>query len=139
MKKIVANRIRTPDGTMLQSFYTHDYRVHVDKNGFEYSVDGGLEYLRRTTHPSAPYTELSVYADDPFDLIRLAFCWGTRGKDGKQPLKWVALCNLDTDHIEAIMETQTQVPEHLLNIFKRELQWRDGDHESQTYQLQPTE
>ena len=124
MKRLVANRIRTPDGTILQSYYTHDYRVHKDKNGLEYMVDGGNEYLRRTVHPDAPYTELSVYDTDPFDMIRLAFCWGTRGKDGNQSLKWVALCNLETSHIEAIIETQTHVPEHLLNIFKTELEWR---------------
>lgn len=123
MKKIVANKIMTPDGTILQSYYTHDYKSHIDNNGLEYMVDGGLEYLRRTV-PDVPYTELSVYDSDPFDMIRTAFCWGTRGKNGDQPLKWVALCLLDTDHIEAILKTQDQVPESLLNIFKQELKWR---------------
>lgn len=132
MKRLLANKIRTPDGTILQSFHVHDYRVHTDKNGLDYMVDGGLEYLRRTVHPDAPYTELSVYDDDPFDLIRLGFCWGTRGKDGKQPLSWIALCNLETSHIEAIIETQHQVPEHLLNIFKKELEWRTNAIQKKT-------
>jgi hypothetical protein len=123
MSKLVANKIMTPDGTILQSYYTHDYRVHKDANGHEYMVDGGLEYLRRTV-PAIPYKELSVYDTDPFDMIRTSFCWGTRGKNGDQPLKWVALCLLDIGHIEAILRTQDQVPEHLLNIFKKELEWR---------------
>ena len=127
MKRLVANKIRTPDGTILQSFYTHDYKVHKDKNGLEYMVDGGLEYLRRTVHPDSPYVELSVYNTDPFDLIRLSFCWGTRGKDGKQPMTWVALCNLETSHIKLIIETQRQVPDYLLNIFKQELEWRKNE------------
>lgn len=128
MKRLVANKIRTPDGTILQSYHVHDYRVHKDANGLEYMVDGGLEYLRRNIHPDAPYVELSVYDTDPFDMIRLAFCWGTRGKNGDQPLKWVALGLLETDHIKAIIETQDHVPEHLLNIFKRELEWRKNDN-----------
>jgi hypothetical protein len=127
MRKLVANRIKTPDGTVLQSFYTHDYKNHQDKNGFTYMVDGGIEYLRRTIIAEAPAEELSVYTDDPFALIRRAFHWGTRGKDGKESLKWKPLLELDTDHIEAIIETQKQVPEHLLNIFKQELEWRKNE------------
>ena len=127
MKQLVANRIRTPDGTILQSYHVHDYRSHKDKNGLEYMVDGGLQYLRRTIHPNAPYTELSVYADDPFDLIRLAFCWGSRGRLGDEPLKWIALCNLETSHIKLIIETQRQVPDYLLDIFKQELEWRKNE------------
>ena len=125
MSKLVANRIKTPDGTILQSFHRHDYKAYEDANGYTYMVDGGLDYTRRNLVVEAPYTELSVYEEDDFELIREGFHWGTRGKDGKQPLEWRALKNLDTDHIEAIIETQKQVPEHLLNIFNKELEWRN--------------
>lgn len=124
MSRIVANRIMTPDGTVLQSFHVHDYKSYTDKNGLTYMVDGGLDYLRRTVHPENEATELSVYDDDPFYLIRQTFHWGTRGKNGDQPLKWKPLSNLADDHIDAIIETQKQVPEHLLNIFKQEVEWR---------------
>jgi hypothetical protein len=127
MRKLVANIIKTPDGTVLQSFFTHDYKNYKDKNGFTYMVDGGLEYLRRTIITEAPAEELSVYTDDPFALVRRTFNWGTRGKSGNQPLTYKPLIELDTDHIEAIIETQKQVPEHLLNIFKQELQWRKDE------------
>lgn len=41
-------------------------------------------------------------------LLRLAriYKWGTYGKDGKQPLKWVKYIDLEPDHIEAILESQ---------------------------------
>jgi len=122
-RNIVANRIRTPDGTVLHSRHTHDYVTYTDNNGLEYMVDGGLEYLRRTIHKDDPYTEISVFEDDPFDLIRRAFAWGTFGKDGKQPLQWKLLADLDDDHIEAILETQNLRP-MVLKLFKLEQQWR---------------
>ena len=118
--KIVANRIRTPDGTILESKHRHDYVSYVDKNGKEYMVDGGTDYLRRNVHEDAPYEELTVYADAPHAVIREVFKWGTRGKDGKQPLKFVTLKDMTTDHIEAILETQN-LPGYMRKIFSDEL------------------
>lgn len=124
-ERIVANRIRTPDGTILESMHRHDYVTYTDANGKGYMVDGGLDYLRRNVHDDAPYQELSVYADDPHELIREVFKWGTRGKDGKQPLTYVPLKDLTDDHIEAILETQTHIQEHIRKIFLDELSFRD--------------
>ena len=123
--RIVSNRIRTPDGTILESMHRHDYVTYTDANGLEYMVDGGLDYLRRNLHDDAPYEELSVYADDPHELIREVFKWGTRGKDGNQPLKYVPLKDLTSDHIEAILETQAHISGHIQNIFLDELSFRE--------------
>ena len=118
--RIVANRIRTPDGTILESMHRHDYVTYVDKNGKEYMVDGGLDYLRRNVHNDAPAEKLSVYSNAPHAVIREVFKWGTRGKDGKQPLKFVVLKDMTTDHIEAILETQN-LPSYMRKIFLDEL------------------
>lgn len=122
--KIVANRIRTPDGTILESKHRHDYVTHTDANGKEYMVDGGLDYLRRIVHDDAPYEELSIYSDAPHTEIREVFCWGTRGVDGRQPLTFKLLKDLTTDHIEAILETQTHISEYIRKIFSDELKFR---------------
>ncbi len=122
--RIVSNRIRTPDGTILESRHRHDYVTYVDKNGKEYMVDGGLDYLRRNVHDDAPYEELSVYDDAPYALIREVFKWGTRGKDGRQPLTYVPLKDLTNDHIEAILETQIHISEHIRKLFIGELTFR---------------
>ena len=124
-ERIVSNRIRTPDGTILESMHRHDYVTYTDANGKAYMVDGGLDYLRRNVHDDASYQELSVYADDLHELIREVFKWGTRGKDGKQPLKYVPLKDLTSDHIEAILETQTHIQEHIRKIFLDELSFRE--------------
>lgn len=124
MSNILSNRIKTPDGTILQSFNRHDYKTYDDANGQTYMVDGGLDYLRRTLNPDAPATDMTVYDTDTHDVIREAFCWGTRGPLGGQPLKYVPLCNLDETHIQAILATQTQIPDYIRNQFVNELEFR---------------
>jgi len=121
--QIVCNRIMTPDGTIIQSHHRHDYVTHLDKNGKEYMVDGGHDYLRRNVYDDAPYIEMSRYTSDPYEDLRQSFTWGTRGKDGKQPLTWVPLCQLATDHIIAILETQT-LADYVTELFEKELEYR---------------
>lgn len=124
MNKLLCNRIRTPDGTILESLHRHDYRTYVDKNGLEYMVDGGLDYARRNVHNEHPYEELSVYSDDPHEVIRQAFKWGTRGVDGKQPIKFIPLQELTDDHIEAILDTQTHISTTIRQVFVNEVAFR---------------
>jgi hypothetical protein len=118
--KLLANRVITPDGTMLQSFHRHDYKEHTDKNGKRYMVDGGLDYTRRIQNFDAPHTEANVYDTDPHEVIRDAFHWGARGKDGKQPVQFKPISSLSNKHIHAIIMTQTHVPEHIGNVFVNE-------------------
>jgi hypothetical protein len=124
MEKLVSNRIRTPDGTILESMHRHDYVTYIDANGKEYMVDGGLDYLRRNVHEDAPHEELSIYCNSDHSLIREAFRWGTRGLDGKQPLTWLVLKDMATDHVEAILETQTHLRDHIRQVFVNELNFR---------------
>lgn len=120
---IIHNSIKTPDGTILVSNHVHDYRTHKDKNGLEYMVDGGKEYLRRTLHKE-PYEELSVYSDDPHSEVRKVFTWGSFGIKGGQHLKMNTLEELSTDHIHNIIENITYIPSWFMDIFKRELVYR---------------
>ena len=123
-EKYVSNRIRTPDGTILESMNRHDYVTYIDANGKEYMVDGGLDYLRRNIHDDAPYEELSLVSTDDHSVIREVFKWGTYGIDGKQKLKYVILKDMSWDHIEAILETQVHVREHIRQLFVNELEYR---------------
>jgi hypothetical protein len=125
MRKIVANCIRTPDGTILCSRHVHDYATYLDKNGYTYMVDGGRDYLRRNIVDEAPAEELSVYADDPHEVIRERFDWGTRGKDGKSPLTFKLLKDLDDGHIMAILDTQKQIADWTRKLFVDELSHRN--------------
>ncbi len=106
---IIANRIRTPDGTILQSFHRHDYKEHWDENGLYYAVDGGTTYLKRVgpTDPGISYEEMSVHWGASHEEIRAAFAWGSYGKDGNQPIHFIFLKDMEDDHISAILRTQT--------------------------------
>ena len=124
-KQLVVNCIRTPDGTLLQSRHVHDYATYVDKNGYTYMVDGGRDYLRRNIVDEAPAEELSLTVDDPHEVIRERFDWGTRGKDGKSPLTFKLLKDLDNDHIMAILDTQTRIADWTRKLFIDELSYRN--------------
>jgi hypothetical protein len=120
--RILLNRIKTPDGTILTSYNRHNYVEYKDTLTKEVlMVDGGTDYLRRNV---GTYEELSVYDDGSHITRRSAVHWGTRGKDGKQPLVYKLLKDLDSDHIEAILKTQHQISDFYREVFKEELKYR---------------
>lgn len=120
--KILLNRIKTPDGTILTSYNRHNYVEYKDTITKEVlMVDGGTDYLRRNM---GTYEELSVYDDGTHLTRRSAVHWGTRGKDGRQPLVYKPIKDLDSDHIEAILKTQHQISDFYKEIFKDELKYR---------------
>jgi hypothetical protein len=123
---IIVNRIITPDGTTLTSFDRHDYRCHTDANGYTYCVDGGRDYLKRSLQAGAPKaTEASVYSEDSHKVIREVFSWGTYGKTGKDPLKHIFLKDLESDHIKAIIKTQSHIAQEIKDVFVNELCYRN--------------
>jgi hypothetical protein len=121
--RYLLNRIKTPDGTILTSRYTHDYVSYIDKNRLEYSVDGGLDYLSRSC-PSVMYEELSVSNNDPFEKIRESLEWGSYGKYGNQPLHWIPICMLTDNHIRVILENRKQGNLWFREYLYEELQYR---------------
>lgn len=126
-KRIILNQIKTPDGTILRSMHRHDYVTYADKNGLQYMVDGGNEYLRRNRHDDAPYEELTVYEDAPFEVIRENFHRGGRGKDGRQPLTWVPMSEMSDAWLKAciIYNEERGLGESFANkMYEKELAYR---------------
>ena len=96
-QKLVVNRWKTPDGTILQSKYHHDYQSHIDKNGDTYFVDGGIDYTRMSFNDE-PMVDLCLYyPKDDFEEIRKYFMRGTFDEDGNQC--WIALCDMSNAHV----------------------------------------
>lgn len=126
MNEIVYNAIRTPDGTILESRHRHDYREYTDKNGYEYIVDGGRDYIRRGWSPDAPdYEELSLYSDDPHEKIRERVSWGTYGENGKQELDYILIKDMTSDHIKACLANIPSMAESYRAIMENELEYRE--------------
>ena len=124
MRTLVYNAIRTPDGTVLESTHRHDYKAYLDKNGKEYMVDGGLEYLRRNAYDDAPYEELSVFLEDGQDKVREVVKWGTYGINGDQPKTYILLKDMSKKHIQACLDTQSNMHPAYKEAFNEELKLR---------------
>ena len=124
MSEILSSRMRTPDGTILESIHRHDYVTHMDANGKEYMLDGGCAYIRRSINGDEEL--LTVTTDDSHSVIREAVTWGTYGKNGDEPFKRVKLANMTDDHIAACIETQmaTMLPA-LYEVMQNELEYRN--------------
>ena len=124
---LLYNAILTPDGTILQSRSRHDYIEYKDEvSGEIYILDGGLDY-QRTSINDVPAKNLALYTSDPHSCVRDKFSWGTYGRDGLQPKKYVLLKDLTDEHIAAILRTQTHLPAEMQKVFKDELQFRDAN------------
>ena len=102
MNILIRNAIQTPDGTILESTFRHDYKTYTDANGKEYMIDGGLDYVRRSANGDE--IDLCLYNDEPHTAQRHIVKWGTYGINGDQPLKYVSVAEMDTAHIEAVLE-----------------------------------
>jgi hypothetical protein len=130
-RRIILNQIKTPDGTILKSMHRHDYVTYTDKNGLEYMVDGGSDYLRRTLQKDLDqaYEELTIYSDDSFETIRENFHRGGRGKDGTEPLTWVPMSKMsDVWLLASITYNEDRgMGESFANeMYKKELMYRQA-------------
>ena len=118
--KLLVNRWKCKDGTILQSLHRYDYRDHVDANNEYVSVDGGTLMIR----VSGQLTSLCLYTDDPHEEIRMFFCWGSYLRDFSGDKVWIPLYKLGDSHIQAILDTQSHIPEHIRAMFIDEQEYR---------------
>lgn len=126
MNKILLNRIRTPDGTILTSRHVHDYVHYRDKNGHHYIVDGGNYYLKRVI-PIVPYEELSVDDDGTFETRRNACEWGQNYDINRNRLPKTVfhpIKDLPTDHILAILKNVKRIDAIWKDTMIKELDYR---------------
>jgi len=110
MSNLIQNAIRIIDeDIILISRSTHDY---VEYNG--YMVDGGRDYIRYSIPKGKEdnVEKLFLYDDEPIESAINKMIWGTRGKDGKQPVKWVKLKNCEEDHLKNILDYQKKTNVH---------------------------
>lgn len=122
-KVLVVNALITPDGTRLQSYSHYDFKEYVDANGKTYMVDGGLSYQRRSANGDEIDDSLYLHEDE-YAVIRDQVTWGTYGKNGDQPLRFVPVSEMSNDHIQAVLATQKHMHPHLSEVLVMELEYR---------------
>jgi hypothetical protein len=99
--KTIQNALKTPDGTIIISRKVHQYSEHEG-----YFVDGGLENYSGYGYPDGCENEfepLFLYENDDFQTKKEKLVWGTYGKDGREPLKWIKLIDCEDEHLKSIL------------------------------------
>jgi hypothetical protein len=120
---LIRNAIQTPDGTILESTFRHDFKSYTDANGKEYMVDGGLDYVRCSANGDE--IDLRLYDDEPHTAQRHIVKWGTYGINGDQPLKYVSVAEMDTAHIEAVLRNVSFISPIIKAVMIKELEQRE--------------
>ena len=122
---ILNSRMRTPDGTILESKHRHDYVTHMDANGKEYMLDGGLDYVRCSAHGEEEM--LTIYTDHPHELIRAAVKWGTYGPEGNQTLTYIKISEMSSDHLrKCVFAKGMMIRASIKQAMRNELEYRDA-------------
>jgi hypothetical protein len=93
-------------GEILISKSNHDYVSVKTPSGKTYYLDGGPgEFIRHGG--DAAIISLFLNPKSTIEEIANKAVWGTLGKTGKKKREFVLLCECDTDHLQAILDTQT--------------------------------
>jgi hypothetical protein len=105
--RILANRIMTPDGTILHSTHRWDCQTHTDTvTGEYYMIDGGNDYVRGSVN-KIPAKSLLVTTRSPHEEIRNVFMW-TRRYDADMNLlpepERIPLKDITDSHLSALVD-----------------------------------
>ena len=124
--EMLYNALKCPDGTILHSTRGWDYKTHIDAiTGEFYMVDSGNSMYYRRSINDVHGVDISVTTESPFVYQRKVFAWGTYGVDGKGERKEVALCNMSTAHIDAVLRTQSKIKgTYVEELMQNELEYR---------------
>lgn len=121
MKQLVYNAVKCLEcDELLVSYNRHDYKTCGCPNGA--MVDGGMDYSRYGAKDMSKIEKIDIYDDDDFEIVRKHAVRGSRGPNGDQPLSWIAICDMDDDYLQAVLDYGGA--ELHLNIIKKEIEYR---------------
>ena len=123
MRQIVYNSVKCLEcNEVLVSRHRHDYVMCGCSN--DAMADGGNDYERYGAMDMDKIETHYVYADDDFEIVRKYAVRGSRGKDGKQPLLWIAICDMDDDYLQAVLDYGGD--DWHLDLIRKEIAYRDS-------------
>lgn len=111
-------------GDVLVSRYTHDYVMCSCDN--KTMLDGGTDY-QRFGGKDIRLVDLSgtIYLTDDFEKSRLAPIWGSYGIDGTEPIRYMSVSEMDTEHLKIVIkEMGSRIQKWRLDLMIQELEQR---------------
>jgi hypothetical protein len=87
---------------LLVSYYGHDYKTCSCPN--QAMVDGGNEYARYGAVDMDKIKNIIYTVDDDFEIVRDHAHWGTRGRDGMQPLSYISPSKMTDGHLSNLLD-----------------------------------
>lgn len=122
MRQLVYNSVTCLEcNETIVSYHRHDFKACSCPN--KAVVDGGTSYLRYGAVDMSKIKSFAVYADEDFEIVRKYATRGGRGKDGKEPLSWIAICDINDDWLQAIVEYGG--PDWHIDLIKKEIEYRN--------------
>jgi len=119
----------------IKSNHRHDFVTHTFKDGRTLSLDGGLDYPRRVGDllslvDDGAYEEMCLNTETPFEEIADKLLWGTRGKDGTQPLTYRPIKELASkpdgiNHMRAILANCPAIGPWHKRVVQHWLAWHE--------------
>ena len=109
-----------------------DKQRPTDKKKYEDNYDaifgkkktGGCDYVRCSANGDEEM--LTIYTDYPHEVIRLHAKWGTYGKEGDEPLRYVTIAGLNPYHLRAILDTQQKTMRPAMyKVMQDEVEYRN--------------
>lgn len=124
MRQLVYNAVTCVECLdTIVSYHRHDYKLCRCKN--EAMVDGGTDYIRYGGKNLKKVVHHAVYADDDFEIVRQYATRGSRGKDGLQPLKYIPICEMDDDYLQAVLDYGGA--DWHLDLIRKEIKYREDE------------
>lgn len=122
MRQIVYNSVKCLEcNEVLISRYRHDYVTCGCPN--DAMVDGGNDYERHGAIDMDKIETYYVYANDDYELVRKYAVRGGRGKDGKDPLTWIPIADMDDEYLLAVLDYGGA--DWHLDIIRKEIKYRE--------------
>jgi hypothetical protein len=89
-------------------------------------TDGGQDYQRYGGQDLTKVDRsLTVYATDDHDVMRKAVYWGTYGKKGDEPRRWVNVAEMSNEHLDAcILNLGSRMHPTIKKTMANELEYR---------------
>lgn len=124
MKQIVYNSVKCLEcNKILISRHIYDYVTCGCPNNA--MADGGTDYERYGAVDMDKIETKYIYTDDDFKIVRQHATMGSRGKDGKQTLTWVAIADMDDDYLQTVLDYGGA--DWHLDLIKKEINYRKNE------------